>query len=49
MVEEQITMASAAGGADVSAKEELQRRMDEARESIAQTVGEIKETVTDKY
>jgi ElaB/YqjD/DUF883 family membrane-anchored ribosome-binding protein len=30
-------------------KEELQRRMEEARESISQTVNEIKETVTTKY
>ena len=30
-------------------KEELQRRMEEARESITQTVSEIKETVTSQY
>jgi len=30
-------------------KEELQRRMEEARESITQTVSEIKETVTNQY
>jgi hypothetical protein len=30
-------------------KEELQRRMEEARESITQTVTEIKETVTNQY
>ncbi len=30
-------------------KEELQRRMDEARESISQTVSEIKETVVTQY
>lgn len=30
-------------------KEELQRRMEEARESISQTVNDIKETVTTKY
>ena len=30
-------------------KEELQRRMDEARESISQTVTEIKETVVNQY
>jgi hypothetical protein len=30
-------------------KEELQRRMEEARESISQTVSEIKETVTHQY
>ncbi|HEY1404914.1 MAG TPA: hypothetical protein VGB05_12350, partial [Pyrinomonadaceae bacterium] len=30
-------------------KAELQRRMDEARESITQTVSEIKDTVTTQY
>jgi hypothetical protein len=30
-------------------KADLQRRMEEARESISQTVGEIKETVEDQY
>src|SRR5918997_793251 len=30
-------------------KEELQRRMDEARNQITQTVTEIKETVTNQY
>jgi ElaB/YqjD/DUF883 family membrane-anchored ribosome-binding protein len=30
-------------------KEELQRRMDEARDSISQTVNDIKDTVTTKY
>jgi hypothetical protein len=30
-------------------KEELQRRMEEARESITQTVSDIKETVTTQY
>jgi hypothetical protein len=30
-------------------KEELQRRMEEARESITQTVAEIKDTVTNQY
>ena len=30
-------------------KEELQRRMEEARESITQTVSDIKETVTNQY
>src|SRR5918912_123176 len=34
---------------DVPSKEELQRRMEEARESITQTVSEIKETVTNQY
>ena len=32
-----------------STKEELQRRMEEARESITQTVSEIKETVANQY
>lgn len=30
-------------------KEELQRRMEEARESISQTVGDIRDTVEDQY
>ena len=30
-------------------KEELQRRMEEARESITETVSEIKETITNQY
>src|SRR4051812_46527672 len=34
---------------DEPSKEELQRRMAEARESITQTVTEIKETVTNQY
>jgi hypothetical protein len=34
---------------DDPTKEELQRRMEEARENISQTVNEIKETVTTKY
>lgn len=34
---------------DEPSKEELQRRMEEARESITQTVTEIKETVTNQY
>ena len=37
-----------AGDAD-STKAELQRRMEEARESISQTVTEIKETVVNQY
>jgi hypothetical protein len=38
------------GGAEADAtKAELQRRMDEARESISQTVTEIKETVVNQY
>jgi len=32
-----------------SSKEELQRRMDEARDSITNTVTEIKETVVQQY
>src|SRR5918998_694331 len=34
---------------DELTKAELQRRMDEARESITQTVSEIKDTVTTQY
>ncbi len=34
---------------DELSKEELRRRMEEARESISQTVGEIKETVVHQY
>jgi hypothetical protein len=34
---------------DEPSKEELQRRMEEARENITQTVTEIKETVTNQY
>lgn len=41
------TRGEAQSGDD--AREELQRRVGEARDSIAQTVTEIKETVTDKY
>lgn len=37
------------GGDEEPSKEELQRRMEEARESITQTVTEIKETVTNQY
>ncbi len=37
------------GGDGEPSKEELQRRMEEARESITQTVTEIKETVTNQY
>ena len=36
-------------GDDDATKEELQRRMEEARESISHTVNEIKETVTQQY
>ena len=41
--------AAAGGGAGADEKEVLGRRMEEARESIAQTVTEIKDTVVDKY
>ena len=34
---------------DEASKEELQRRMDEARDSISQTVTEIKDTVVQQY
>ena len=34
---------------EVPSKQELQRRMEEARETITQTVTEIKETVTNQY
>ena len=34
---------------DEPTKDELQRRMEEARDSISQTVNEIKETVTNQY
>lgn len=40
---------AASGEADDPTKAELQRRMEEARESITQTVGEIKDTVTTQY
>jgi hypothetical protein len=50
---EEITLqqARASGGDDndETSKEELQRRMEEARETITQTVTEIKETVTNQY
>jgi hypothetical protein len=36
-------------GDDEPSKQELQRRMEEARETITQTVTEIKETVTNQY
>jgi hypothetical protein len=39
----------AAGTGAEPTKEELQRRMEEARESITQTVNDIKETVTTQY
>jgi ElaB/YqjD/DUF883 family membrane-anchored ribosome-binding protein len=37
------------GGDEDTTKAELQRRMEEARESITQTVTEIKDTVTNQY
>jgi hypothetical protein len=40
---------SAPDGADGATKETLQRQMDEARESISQTVTDIKDTVVDQY
>lgn len=40
---------TAATSGDGTTKDNLQRQLDEARESIAQTVSEIKETVTDQY
>jgi hypothetical protein len=47
-----LGLARASGDSDDGdepSKEELQRRMEEARESITQTVTEIKETVTNQY
>ncbi|HKR01493.1 MAG TPA: hypothetical protein VJT09_12520 [Pyrinomonadaceae bacterium] len=47
-----LGLARASGandGDDEPSKEELQRRMEEARETITQTVTEIKETVTNQY
>ena len=41
--------AAADGEAGAETKEALERRMEEARDSIAQTVTEIKDTVFDKY
>lgn len=38
-----------AGGESEPTKEDLQRRMEEARESISQTVNDIKDTVTTQY
>jgi hypothetical protein len=48
---EEVTLQHArpSGGDDEPSKEELQRRMEEARETITQTVTEIKETVTNQY
>lgn len=44
-----LARASSARDEEEPGKEELQRRMEEARESITQTVTEIKETVTNQY
>jgi ElaB/YqjD/DUF883 family membrane-anchored ribosome-binding protein len=45
-----VARAAAEAGDDEDAtKAELQRRMEEARESISQTVTEIKDTVTNQY
>ncbi len=52
MAEERHLATARAPEADTdtdTTKEELQRRMEEARESITQTVTEIKETVTNQY
>ncbi len=46
---EEGTLGPARADNGEPSKEELQRRMDEARESITQTVTEIKETVTNQY
>src|SRR5919201_1183450 len=44
-----LARAPEIGGETDATKAELQRRMDEARESISQTVTEIKETVVNQY
>src|ERR671913_1651175 len=46
---EEGTLIQARGDNGEPSKEELQRRMEEARETITQTVTEIKETVTNQY
>ena len=46
---EEGTLEQARGDGGDPSKEELQRRMEEARETITQTVTEIKETVTNQY
>ena len=46
---EEGTLGPARADNGEPSKEELQRRMDEARETITQTVTEIKETVTNQY
>jgi hypothetical protein len=48
--EEQMTNMSSRSGHDQEpTKEELQLRMEDSRERLAQTVGEIKETVEEQY
>src|SRR5918997_2106483 len=42
-------VSDATGSDEDATKAELQRRMEEARESITQTVSEIKDTVTNQY
>ncbi|MCU1268673.1 MAG: hypothetical protein JWM21_4991 [Acidobacteria bacterium] len=44
-----LGLARAHDTVDDTSKEDLQRRMDEARESISQTVTEIKDTVVHQY
>jgi hypothetical protein len=44
-----LGLARAASSTDDSSKEELQRRMEVARESISQTVTEIKDSVVQQY
>jgi hypothetical protein len=44
-----LAPARAADDDDDATKEELQRRMEQARETITQTVTEIKDTVTNQY
>src|SRR5919206_5298894 len=44
-----LARATDAPGETDSTKAELQRRMEEARESISQTVTEIKDTVVNQY
>ncbi|HWT00877.1 MAG TPA: hypothetical protein VN256_11580 [Pyrinomonadaceae bacterium] len=46
---EEGTLGPARASDGEPSKEELQRRMEEARETITQTVTEIKETVTNQY
>lgn len=44
-----MSNAKKSGGTKEPSKAELQRRMEEARESISATVAEIKDTVEDQY